>query len=108
MAAKRGRVFIFDPVMFDQFVSPTGIEKGTKVVKTQPFGCPKNGTMGMTYVQDAETGKFYGLVMQNSLTPTRETAVVRDLAKEARDKRDAERYAAMDARQAARMAGRRA
>lgn len=42
-------------------------EPGTRVVKTQPFGCPRNGTMGHCYVEDAETGAFYGLVLVNSL-----------------------------------------
>jgi hypothetical protein len=40
---------------------------GTRVVKTQPYGCPKNGTMGHAYVKDAETGQFYGLVLLASL-----------------------------------------
>lgn len=40
---------------------------GTIVVKTQPYGCPKNGTMGHCYVADAETGHFYGLVLLASL-----------------------------------------
>ena len=40
---------------------------GTIVVKTQPAGCPRNGTMGHTYVADARTGEFYGLVLTNSL-----------------------------------------
>jgi hypothetical protein len=67
MAAKK--VFVFEPVGFDLF-SPTKLAppKGTKVVKTQPHGCPKNGTMGHTYIEDAETGEFYGLVLINSLT----------------------------------------
>lgn len=43
-------------------------EPGTVVVKTQPAGCPKNGTMGHVFVADAETGAFYGLVLKNSLT----------------------------------------
>lgn len=30
-------------------------------------GCPRNGTMGHTYVEDAETGEFYGLVLLASL-----------------------------------------
>lgn len=43
-------------------------EPGTLVRKCQPYGCPRNGTMGMCYVEDAQTGKFYGLVLLNSLT----------------------------------------
>jgi hypothetical protein len=66
------QVFRFDPVGFDLFdphqFTP---EAGTLVVKTQPVGCPRNGTMGFTYVKDAETGQFYGLVLLNSLTPVK-------------------------------------
>lgn len=40
---------------------------GTIVVKTQPYGTPRNGTMGHCFVADAETGKFYGLVLVASL-----------------------------------------
>jgi hypothetical protein len=40
---------------------------GTVVVKCQPSGCPRNGTMGHCYVEDADTGRFYGLVLENSL-----------------------------------------
>ncbi len=43
---------------------------GTRVVKTQPHGCPRNGTMGHCFVSDAETGKFYGLVLLASLEAT--------------------------------------
>ena len=40
---------------------------GTRVVKCQPAGCPKNGTMGHSFVADAETGAFIGLVSNGSL-----------------------------------------
>ncbi len=65
MTAKR---YTFEPVGSDLF-SPTGgaPKAGTVVVKTQPYGCPKNGTMGHCYVKDAETNEFYGLVLVNSL-----------------------------------------
>jgi ornithine cyclodeaminase/alanine dehydrogenase-like protein (mu-crystallin family) len=46
-------------------------DDGTIVVKNQPFGCPKNGTLGHCYVADATTGQFIGLVDQRSLTPVR-------------------------------------
>lgn len=42
-------------------------EDGTLVYKTQPYGCPRNGTMGQCYVADAETGRFIGMVSLNSL-----------------------------------------
>ena len=42
-------------------------EPGAIVRKMQPYGCPRNGTMGHCYVEDAETGHFYGLVSLASL-----------------------------------------
>lgn len=85
---KRVRVFTFDPVGMDVFdrraYQP---DAGTRVVKTQPYGCPKNGTMGHVYVNDADSGEFYGLVMAASLKKTGDTVVPRDLAAEARDAR---------------------
>jgi hypothetical protein len=67
--AKRSRVYRFEPVLFDRLNPPAGreIQPGDKVVKIQPYGCPKNGTMGMTYVGDPETGEFIGMVCLNSL-----------------------------------------
>lgn len=62
------QVYTFEPVGMDVFDrSANQPERGTRVVKTQPHGCPRNGTMGHCYVEDAETGKFYGLVLMNSL-----------------------------------------
>lgn len=88
MSKKRSRVYTFEPVGMDVFdrraYQP---ERGTRVVKYQPYGAPKNGTMGHCYVKDAETGAGYGLVLVNSLKATGDTAVVRDLAAEARDRR---------------------
>jgi hypothetical protein len=60
---------------------------GQDVQVTQPVGCPPNGTMGMTYVQVAETGEFIGLVSKHSIVRTGRTAPLRDLAAEARDAR---------------------
>lgn len=61
-------VYEFQPVGMDVWdrgrLAP---ERGTRVVKTQPAGCPRNGTMGHCYIADAETGAFYGLVLVNSL-----------------------------------------
>lgn len=90
MSGKRSRVFLFEPVGYDLFDSkPNHPERGTRVVKTQPYGAPKNGTMGHCFIQDAETGDFYGLVLLASLKATNEYAVVRDKAAEARDARSA-------------------
>jgi hypothetical protein len=63
--------YIFTPVGMDRFSPHAGTPAaGTRVVKTQPAGCPRNGTMGHCYVADAETGDFYGLVLVNSLVKT--------------------------------------
>jgi hypothetical protein len=60
--------FTFQPVGFDIFDRRENQpEPGTLVVKTQPAGCPRNGTMGHCFVADAETGAFYGLVLTASL-----------------------------------------
>jgi hypothetical protein len=67
------KVFIYQPVGLDAW-EHKGPEAGTKVVKVQPHGCPRNGTMGHAYIADAETGKFIGLRLLNSLqssTPKR-------------------------------------
>ncbi len=62
----------FEPVGLDYFAPHSGTPAaGTLVRKTQPYGCPKNGTMGMTYVEDATTGEFYGLVNIISLAKIR-------------------------------------
>jgi hypothetical protein len=59
----------FSPVGLDLFDRRTHQPApGTIVVKTQPAGCPRNGTMGHCYVADAETGAFYGLVLVASLS----------------------------------------
>lgn len=60
--------YIYRPVGLDVWDRrPNQPEPGTVVVKTQPSGCPRNGTMGHCYVKDAVTGMFYGLVLVNSL-----------------------------------------
>ena len=62
-----GRVFRFEPVGWDLFAPTGNVEPGTLVRKTQPAGCPRNGTMGHTFIEDAETGDFLGLVLLASL-----------------------------------------
>lgn len=62
------RTYTFKPVgcdIWDRRANQP--EPGTIVRKCQPHGCPRNGTMGHCYVEDAETGAFYGLVLLNSL-----------------------------------------
>ena len=72
MAATLGKtVYTYEPVGMDLWDGRTGLKRGDRVVKTQPYGCPKNGTMGHCYVADVETGKFFGLVLVNSLKKAR-------------------------------------
>lgn len=42
---------------------------GQLVQKVQPAGTPRNGVMGMCFVQHADTGEFIGQVCESSLTP---------------------------------------
>ena len=66
---KRAARFVFHPTGLDLFdPKPHTPPAGTVVVKTKPHGCPRNGTMGFAYVEDAVTGAFYGLVHLTSLT----------------------------------------
>lgn len=88
MTTKRTRVFRFDPVGLDRFDRKAHHPaEGTEVVKVQPPGTPRNGTMGHCFVQDAETGDFFGLVLEASLNATGRMVVPRDRAAEARDAR---------------------
>lgn len=66
------RVYVFRPVGMDAWRPHAGTPAaGARVVKVQPHGCPRNGTMGHCYVADAETGTFHGLVLVNSLERAR-------------------------------------
>lgn len=67
-AKATGRVYVFEPIGLDVFDRRANQpEAGTRVRLTQPAGCPRNGTMGHVYVEDADTGAFYGLVLKASL-----------------------------------------
>ena len=70
--SRKEKRFRFEPVGLDVWDrrahQPT---PGTVVVKTQPHGCPPNGTMRHCYVADAQTGQFYGLVLTASLVPVK-------------------------------------
>ena len=88
MAAKNKAVYRLEPAgLMDRFDSRVTAHTGREVQMVQPFGCPPNGTMGMAFVQLAETGEFIGLVSKTSLVKTGKTAPVRDLPAEARDAR---------------------
>lgn len=71
--AKRSKVYRYQPVPFDRINPPAGraINPGELVVKVQPHGCPKNGTMGMCYIGNKNTGEFIGMVCVNSLVPAK-------------------------------------
>lgn len=61
--------YVFNAVGMDRFDRrPHTPKDGTIVVKIQPAGCPRNGTMGHCYVANADTEAFIGLVLENSLT----------------------------------------
>ena len=66
---------------------------GQPVQKVQPPGTPRNGVMGMCFVQHADTGEFIGQVSTSSLKRTGRRQVPRDLAAEARDRASARRRA---------------
>jgi hypothetical protein len=70
---------------------------GQLVQKVQPAGTPRNGLMGMCFVQHADTGQFIGQVCESSLTPTGERQVPRDLAREARERRAVSRRSTVHA-----------
>jgi len=74
-APRVGAIRYFDPVLFDKMSGNTAkVAKGTRVRVCQPHGCPKNGTMGMCYVEYANPAEapngaeFIGLVCLNSLS----------------------------------------
>lgn len=61
-------VYTFRPIGLDVWDRRANQpETGARVVKVQPYGCPRNGTMGHCFVADAASGAFYGLVLEASL-----------------------------------------
>jgi hypothetical protein len=66
--AAKARKYVYRPTLMDR-TSPhlRELPAGRIVVKVQPYGCPRNGTMGMCYVGDADTGAFIGMVCEASL-----------------------------------------
>lgn len=65
--ARKARRYIYRPVGADRWDARTNLTEGDTVVKIQPVGTPRNGTMGHCYVGDPETGAFIGLVQTASL-----------------------------------------
>lgn len=96
---KKSRVFILEPAgLFDVTSNRIMQYAGREVQKVQPFGCPRNGTMRMCYVQTVEEGEFIGLVNESSLRRTNRTAPVRDRAAEAREARSRQIRASINRR----------
>lgn len=59
--------YVYEPVLLDRMYDrQVPLAAGTLVRKTQPAGCPRNGTMGQCYVEGLD-GTFYGMVCVNSL-----------------------------------------
>ena len=66
MKVKTGKSYIYRPVGLDIFDSRVpNVKPGDIVTVVQPYGCPKNGTMGHCFI--AKDGEFQGLVLVNSL-----------------------------------------
>jgi len=57
----------------DLIHGPKGLEAETVVRIVQPYGCPKNGTMGQCYVETLG-GKFIGMVCVSSVSDKPGTA----------------------------------
>jgi hypothetical protein len=83
-------IYTLQPVgLLDRSSERITNHNGEPVQKVQPPGTPRNGVMGMCFVQHAETGEFIGQVCETSLKPTGQRRVPRDLAAEARERRSA-------------------
>ncbi len=66
--AQRAPKFTFMAQGYDRFDRRQHTpQDGTIVVKTQPYGCPRNGTAKHCFIADAVTGQFIGLVYEGSL-----------------------------------------
>ncbi|HEY3830180.1 MAG TPA: hypothetical protein VGL57_13385 [Solirubrobacteraceae bacterium] len=92
--AKATRIYTLTPAgLLDRSSRRITGHIGAPVQKVQSSGTPRNGVMGMCFIQHAETGEFIGQVCESSLTPTGQSRVPRDLAAEARENRAARRGA---------------
>lgn len=56
-------------VRFFLWDARTSLSPGDVVVRVQPAGTPRNGTMGHTFVGEPDDGRFIGLVLAASLQP---------------------------------------
>jgi hypothetical protein len=92
--AKATRIYTLTPAgLLDRTSRRITGHIGAPVQKVLPPGTPRNGVMGMCFIQHAETGELIGQVCESSLTPTGESRVPRDLAGEARENQAARRRA---------------
>ena len=64
-------LYEYQPVGWDIFDPRTDLQPGDHVVKIQPAGTPRNGTMGHCFVGDPRNGAFIGLVLVKSLRRVR-------------------------------------
>jgi hypothetical protein len=81
-------IYTLDPAgLLDRGSARITAHTGQPVQKVQPHGTPRNGVMGMCFVQHADSGEFIGQVCESSLQSTGERRVPRDLAAEARSPR---------------------
>ncbi len=65
---KVGKVYHYNPVMWDKLDPKTDLKKNDPVVVVNLRGCPPANTMGHCHVNRIN-GEFAGLVHCNSLTP---------------------------------------
>jgi hypothetical protein len=68
MRVRTGSLYILRPVGIDAWTSRVSCWSDYIVRVVQPYGCPKNGTMGHCFVE-TRTGEFIGLVLVASLQP---------------------------------------
>jgi hypothetical protein len=81
-------IYTLDPAgLLDRTSARITAHTGQSVQKVQPSGTPRNGVMGMCFVQHADSGEFIGQVCESSLKSTGQRRIPRDLAAEARSAR---------------------
>ena len=60
-------IYSWNPSFWDKVDSKFSLPVGTKVKVIQPYGAPKNNTMGHCYIEIADTKQFLGLCSVHSL-----------------------------------------
>jgi hypothetical protein len=66
MKVRKGSVYVYRPVLLDQFDARTTLKPGDQVRVCHPMGCPPPNSMGHAHVETLD-GEFVGLVCTNSL-----------------------------------------